>query len=343
MQLLHLLDSKNPFAFQHNIQLDISYLGKLYSDNRREKMCNALVSILLNAEGIKAISDVYLNTSIKYYLHIDALARLIANRRVDLTDNLPPMFDHVQFQCTAGSDGYLWSPFVPQSSVMVGSQYAGLELMCNLRTRTDGTIKAQVLSAVPNSTALYPMVLCLMTGYRINDTIAPYLSSCLIAQNIIEDDNAKVQTLLLDQPTLHSMILQTLGRQKNGISMDEAKFEFMQKELQQLHHMLNEDSYSHKAFTQQTLTLIKTYCQDISMSQMEQALAELSKELIHRCQDTRQVFSFMKKVFSAYSYAYRDNGLVNIWLSQIAEYLGSYAAAQFSAEIQKNSKFLKNQ
>ena len=341
LQLIHLLDTKNPFIFQHGIQVDISYLGKLYSENRRKKMNDALVSMILNASDICAVSEIYCNTCVKYYTRIDELAQLLANRRADLADNLPQMFENVHFQCTADSNGWLWSPYVPQSSVMVGSQYAGLELVCSLHIGIDGIISAYVISATQSSTALYPMALCLLTGYQMSDAIEPYLSDCLIEQNIIKDDNGKMQAVLRDSAALRALIIRSLGGQKLSHLADEEKTEFTQQ-LQQLHQLLYDDVLAKKELVKQTCSLIQTWGRDIPMPQMEKELAELSKKLMQSCADKKVIIRFLKKVFSSYSYAYRDNGLARIFLSQLTEYLGNEVAAQFDAEIQKSSKFHRN-
>lgn len=340
-KLLCAMGRKNPFTFQINVRAEVSYLGRLRSDTRKKSVTNAMISMILNAASIQDIGNIYLNTSAKYYLLIPELISLIKGRRPELAPLISELFGGIQFQCTADSQGYLWSPLLGQSTVRVGQSYAGLLLTCEVQTEESG-VTVQVMSAQESDDCLHPMALCLLTGYRVNDAITPYLIDALLKSGVAGDDEEMIRNTLQKEDSLRRLLVRTIGKQNLSLLHGSDQTEEMNAQMEQFRQMLTEEDFDMKFFKKQVAGMIRNCSGGVSMDAMENALADLSEELMQRFPDPEILFPYMREVFANYSYGYRDNGLAHIWIDQLGRYLGSNVASQYEAEIKANSRYKRN-
>lgn len=341
MKLLDIMDRKNPFAFQISPRAEINYLCRLYSEERKQNIVSAAITMILNAPDIAAIRSIYLNTSVKYYLNLQELADLIRQRRSELAGDVCDMFADISFTGTCDKNGFLWLPFVPQTTVMVGREYAGLYLSCSFRL-TDFEITAQVLSAVPSEDAIDPMLLCLMDGYRLHGAMEPLLASAMAGLGVADGNKSAINQILHDPHSLRHWSSRIIGRHAAPIPVKERKEELMRHRLQTMHQHLAEQAPDPVFLKKQICSMISDCYTGVSLEEMESAIAELSDTLMQYLPQQDTIITFLREVFSTYSYRLRDNGLVYIWIDQLDHHFGKETAAEFKEKMLQNTKFLRN-
>lgn len=340
-KLLRTMGRKNPLTFQISPQADACYLSKLYSQDRRQSVTNATISMILNASGLEAIRDIYLNTSAKYYLHLDELADLVRQRRPELAAGISNLFENIPFQCACDKNGFLWLPCVAQSTVYVGAEYAGMYLSCALSPEESG-ITARVLSAETSDEILNPILLCLLNGYHNHAAMEPIVLEGLIKSGVTDGGAESIRKALRNPEALLRLASRFISRQGSLALKGESKIVLMHEWLQRLRPILYAEECNVKTMKKQICAMIKECYSGVNAAEMESAIAELTEGLLQRITDKEKVFTFLRDVFSTYSYYFRDNGLVHIWIDQLGRYLGSDIAAAYKAEILQNSRYLRN-
>ena len=341
MMLLQIMDQKNPFTFQISSRAEVNYLGRLYSEDRKQNIVSATSSMILNAPDLPAIRSIYLNTSAKYYLHLQEFAQLVQQRRPEFLEEVCDMFAGIPFRGTCDKNGFLWLPYVAQSTVFVGIEFAGMYLTCDLQLTGSG-VTAQVLSVESSDDAVDSILLCLMNGYRLHGAMEPLLAKAMTDLGVADGSKSAVNRILHDTYSLRHWASRIIGRHTAPTPQGEGKTELMNQQMQMIRQRLAEQNHDPAFLRKQIRNMITDCYTGVNVEEMEAAIAELSESLMQHIPRAEVIIPFLREVFSTYSYRFRDNGLVYIWIDQLDRYLGSDVAAEFKKTMLQSARFLRN-
>jgi hypothetical protein len=338
--LLYAMDNRNPYTFQFYYPSDINYLLNLYSENNKTSIVSSAESIVLNSSTIKELQCIWLNTHIKYYISIPEYCEIVKRRRPELASHLYELFDGTEFICTADNDGYLWFYGIPQKSVYVGKEYGGMYLRCSITPQQDG-LHARVISAQTSKKIIQAIVLCIIIGYVPDSTISPHIYNSLKELDILNDNLQNTDTILTDGTELINLMLE--NRKTSDYDIQKEQLSSNQKNrINSFFRSIHSEMFSINHFQNSVCKYIRKNNHSVPLKNMEKILASVSKEIMQCYPNSKEVITYLYTVFKDYSYYYRDNRLVHIWINQLRKYFGDDVANTFKERIRKNQKYQRN-
>lgn len=202
LELLRTMGTKNPFllSLDARSRVGATYLLNLYSAERKQRISNTMVSVILNAGCIEDIGEIYANTSIKYSLTIEELVAMILARRPEFARRLPDLFARVTFCLTADPAGGVWSPYFRQGSVTVSGNCRDSYLVCRVRPEPDGIGNMEILSVEKGSEMVFPVALSLLSGYQLGGSSTAFVQSLLERNNALSHLLPQERSAVLQDP-----------------------------------------------------------------------------------------------------------------------------------------------
>lgn len=339
--LLYTMNDKNPFTFQTYYLADVNYLLNVYSASRKSSVVSSAISMVLNAKDTKALKCIWLNSSIKYHVSIPDYYDIISQRRPELAPQVTELFDKTEFICTADSDGYLWFYGIPQGSVYIGKEYAGMYLHCNINT--DGrVIQANVIKSEKTEKVIQPIFLCIVNGYTLNDSITAYIQSCLKQLGLLSENEQEINHILTNKTAFVNFMLER-AKNNSSVSLDETVIGASHKhKINEFFRYIHSETFSLKTMQNNICKFINNNVHSTSISEMEAILSKISAELMQCYPDRKQIISFLNYIFNCYSYHYRDNRIIHIWFGQLQNYLGQDTYMAFREKITNNTRYTRN-
>lgn len=305
-RLIRVLGQANPFAFSVSGAADLIYFKMLYPNkDRSNRTRGAAITILLNATDINCVREAYLNTNIKYHITLTEFARLIRERRSDLAEQIPTMFNSVEFTAAADNDGNLWMPWIEQNTIRVSKEYAGKLLRCTIQMDNNGTISAHVIDANRTNDRIDEIFeTCQLAGYQS----ASYMQELQISNNL-EDGEATDKNSTFD-----------------------VKLSF-EENIAGIKEQFDNPNFMCKQVAKDIGKVIRYYSNSISDWDMEDALAPLTEEWIQKHPDATALHKYWYGIHLCFVHNYSSFGMSRILVEQFYEYLYGRAAIYFEEKI----------
>lgn len=342
IRLIRIFGAKNPYSFQRCRKADIVYMQKCFDAQNTKKTLNAVAQMILNTELVTDIAEIYLNSHFKYYIDVARLASRIADRRPDLTNDIPKMFRGWEFICAVDMSGYLISPFIPQSCARVSADYAGKCVACVLSVSANGDICAEVKSVLDDTEILTPVLLCEAMGYTLEGML-PLLKDTLgkfdsfqprDIINMTEGVEARQHfTTNITKLLLNSA--QNEGEYENQLSR-------ATEEKQRLKDMIRVNELDIVELKNAVVDWFERNCHIIPLYQMQTMTAEITDLYVRRSNDGEEALRLLYELFFDYSNYFRSNDIVKLWYEQLDKYFDNTLAENFEIIVKKSQRYLQN-
>lgn len=309
--LIRVLGDANPFAFGVSYAAERFYLEKKKADTK-----NIAVSMVLNAYGIEDIRNFYLHTHIKFHLQLPGLAALIRERRADLEDGIPGMFEDVTFRAIADEQGNLWMPWVAQNTLRVSSEYAGKLLSCRVKLEKDGTVRIEVTEAVESDEFFELLNTCLLCGYQMDQNMEK-LAGSLLAVRMVE------------QP------------QQQEKEQAEEQMPTFEVYCSQLKKRLYTDPFSHEDYAEGIQKLITDFKQAHKI--MKRTMLDLIQEWLYIQPDREKIPPLLLKISICFVEEYTDDTICAELTKMLCEHFGIEQSHDFEVQLRDSiSEWKKN-
>lgn len=311
-QLLHVLSRANPFAFQRSSFVDRIYLKEFARNRkRRAEVRDTATIMVLNAETIDDVRNLYLNTNIKYHVRLSEWAKLVCQKQEALAELLPSMLENTIFYAIADSRGMLCAPWVEQNTIFVGKQYAGMFLHCHLKLEKNGIIQVKVLQSY-GSEEFYDMCnLCRLSGYHS----APEMDIFVDRSTIREKVQAATTYVEAD----------TVSPTENSPSFAEMTEMFRE--------LLQDQEVHEQSYALQITRLIRKYHTSVSRQEMEAAVAELTEKWLMLLPSAKVFSRYLLDIYKTVLSKYGATDLGLVFAKQCQRYTSNKYAKFFESSL----------
>lgn len=341
LRFVRTFGTKNPYSFQQDVNIDTLYLYKFYSQQDNTDIRNQIAQMILNIYTATNMAEIYLNTHYKYCMDIKEFALTICKRRPELSLTVASMFDNWEFDCAVDSQGNLVSYMVPHKSVSVGKEYALKCVRCRLSVLSNGNISARVTSVLDDSQILYPVLFSAMVGNDVED-ILPHLKNVLKDMGEYDDFTINKMTYFGNaQHFKEQLSKDTIKAMADRTRPDKAEL-LARVDYSDILTLLAKKPINIFELTKAVEKLIEKNSSKMSAYEIETIVCEITETFIARSYYKEEIFKFLFRVFSSYSYYIRDNEIVEIWIKQLNDRFGEEVSAEFEKQIKSQHRYIKN-
>ena len=332
LDLISILGDKNLFRFRASAREEACYLHLCMRDTEPSTVLNLAEQIILNASSSSDVSDIYLNTHIKFFIHIPQLLTLISARNAALCRSEGDMFGGRVFLGAVSERGMLWSPYLPQG-IMVDERYKNSAVEFSVSVDR-GTASVSVLKEADPREGLFEVIKLLRMGRALNEEIKPFIKRALSGYEKLSVDTLNDAERFLQEGIKALIRDEAERRRKPNLARHKAEVEaFIAAQKR--------EPQPPQEYGEKIARYVERCRFSVSLEDMEELLSSLSEELI-KTLSFEEFTEFYMMVFPNYSYNFRDNGLVHIWERQIAEHYGEAAACEFMERMKQNKRYKKN-
>ena len=312
--LIQALGDANPFAFDLNYYANLIYLRK---EKRDEDAQGAALSMILNAKSMEDIRDFYLHTHIKFHLQLPRLVSLIRERRADLEDQIPGMFESVTFHAIADSQGRIWMPWVPQDTLRVSGEYTGMVLNCAVVPEIDESVVIHVEEAEESDVFYQILESCLLGGYRTDPEMDALVESRKAEMSAEENPPGEIPA---EESPDDEILL------SDDVTLSYGEY------YARLRQFPRSERFSHEVYSQAIMKMIVTYTA-VPATKMQQALANLTRKWLHLQPDRERIPAMMQEVCQCYVRQYQNTNLCQVFGKLLYDYFGMEQARSFEQQM----------